>query len=77
MPASIGPLPLFLNGKPKEAIVHLTKLAPLEWLGELSDIAAAVAFLAGPDGSWISSQVLRANGGSSDRISELQMSLND
>jgi 3-oxoacyl-[acyl-carrier protein] reductase len=54
---------LFLDGKPKEAIDHLTKLAPLERLGEPSDIAAAVSFLAGPDGSWINGQVLRANGG--------------
>ena len=54
---------LFLDGKPKEAIDHLTRLAPLERLGEPSDIAAAVSFLAGPDGSWINGQVLRANGG--------------
>ena len=54
---------LFLDGKPKEAVDHLTKLAPLERLGEPSDIAAAVSFLAGPDGSWINGQVLRANGG--------------
>jgi 3-oxoacyl-[acyl-carrier protein] reductase len=54
---------LFLDGKPKEAIDHLTKLAPLERLGEPSDIAAAVSFRAGPDGSWINGQVLRANGG--------------
>jgi NAD(P)-dependent dehydrogenase (short-subunit alcohol dehydrogenase family) len=32
-------------------------------LGRPEDIAAAVAFLAGPDGSWINGQVLRANGG--------------
>jgi 3-oxoacyl-[acyl-carrier protein] reductase len=54
---------LFLDGKPKEVIDHLAKLAPLERLGEPSDIAAAVSFLAGPDGSWINGQVLRANGG--------------
>jgi 3-oxoacyl-[acyl-carrier protein] reductase len=54
---------LFLDGKPKEVIEHLKKLAPLERLGEPSDIAAAVSFLAGPDGSWINGQVLRANGG--------------
>jgi 3-oxoacyl-[acyl-carrier protein] reductase len=54
---------LFLDGKPKEVIEHLTKLAPLERLGEPADIAASVSFLAGPDGSWINGQVLRANGG--------------
>jgi 3-oxoacyl-[acyl-carrier protein] reductase len=54
---------LFLEGKPKEVIEHLKNLAPLERLGEPSDIAAAVSFLAGPDGSWINGQVLRANGG--------------
>jgi 3-oxoacyl-[acyl-carrier protein] reductase len=54
---------LFLKGKPKEVIEHLTKLAPLERLGEPRDIAAVVAFLASPDGGWINGQVLRANGG--------------
>jgi 3-oxoacyl-[acyl-carrier protein] reductase len=54
---------LFLDGKPKEMIEHLKKLAPLERLGEPADIATAVSFLAGPDGSWINGQVLRANGG--------------
>jgi 3-oxoacyl-[acyl-carrier protein] reductase len=44
-------------------IDHLSKLAPLERLGQPQDIAAAVAFLAGPDGAWINGQVLRANGG--------------
>jgi 3-oxoacyl-[acyl-carrier protein] reductase len=54
---------LFLDGKPQEVIERLKNLAPLERLGEPSDIAAAVSFLAGPDGSWINGQVLRANGG--------------
>jgi 3-oxoacyl-[acyl-carrier protein] reductase len=54
---------LFLDGKPKEMVDHLKNLAPLQRLGEPSDIAAAVSFLAGPDGSWINGQVLRANGG--------------
>jgi len=54
---------LFLNGKSEELIDHLAKLAPLERLGTPDDIAAAVAFLAGPDGGWINGQVLRANGG--------------
>jgi 3-oxoacyl-[acyl-carrier protein] reductase len=54
---------LFLDGKPQEAIDRLTKLSPLERLGTPADIAAAVAFLAGPDGAWINGQILRANGG--------------
>jgi 3-oxoacyl-[acyl-carrier protein] reductase len=54
---------LFLKGKPQEVINHLAKLAPLERLGQPADIAAAVAFLAGPDGAWINGQTLRANGG--------------
>jgi 3-oxoacyl-[acyl-carrier protein] reductase len=54
---------LFLDGKPRAVIDHLTKLAPLERLGQPEDIANTVAFLAGPDGAWINGQVLRANGG--------------
>jgi 3-oxoacyl-[acyl-carrier protein] reductase len=54
---------LFLEGKSPEAIAHLQRLAPLERLGTPADIAAVVAFLAGPDGAWVNGQVLRANGG--------------
>jgi 3-oxoacyl-[acyl-carrier protein] reductase len=64
---SVAPGPtatrLFLDGKPQEVIDRLSKLAPLERLGQPDDIAAAVAFLAGPDGAWINGQTLRANGG--------------
>ncbi len=64
---SVAPGPtatkLFLNGKPQSAIDHLARLAPLERLGQPEDIAAVVAFLAGPDGAWINGQTLRANGG--------------
>lgn len=54
---------LFLTGKSPEQIAELSKHAPLERFGKPEDIAAAVSFLAGPDGAWINSQVLRANGG--------------
>jgi 3-oxoacyl-[acyl-carrier protein] reductase len=64
---SVAPGPtatqLFLNGKPQELVDRLAKLAPLERLGQPEDIAAAVSFLAGPDGAWINGQTLRANGG--------------
>src|SRR4029077_20937179 len=54
---------LFLTGKTEAQIEQLSKLAPLERLGEPEDIASVVSFLAGPDGGWVNSQVLRANGG--------------
>jgi 3-oxoacyl-[acyl-carrier protein] reductase len=54
---------LFLKGKTPEQIAQLSKLAPLERLGQPEDIANVVSFLAGPDGSWVNAQILRANGG--------------
>lgn len=54
---------LFLKGKSQEVIDAFMKISPLERLGTPEDIAGTVAFLAGPDGSWINGQVLRANGG--------------
>lgn len=54
---------LFLNGKSDELIDRMARMNPLERLGTPEDIAAAVSFLAGPDGGWINGQVLRANGG--------------
>ena len=54
---------LFLNGKTAEMIERMRKMAPLERLGTPDDIAAAVAFLTGPDGRWVNGQTLRANGG--------------
>lgn len=54
---------LFFAGKTAEQIAHISQLAPLERLGTPEDIAAAVAFLAGPEGGWVNAQVLRVNGG--------------
>lgn len=54
---------LFLDGKAQDVVDRLAKLAPLERLGQPSDIAAVVSFLAGPDGAWVNGQTLRANGG--------------
>jgi 3-oxoacyl-[acyl-carrier protein] reductase len=44
-------------------IEEFKKLSPLERLGSPEDIANVVSFLAGPDGAWVNSQVLRTNGG--------------
>jgi 3-oxoacyl-[acyl-carrier protein] reductase len=54
---------LFLKGKTQAQIDELKKIPPLERLGQAEDIANVVSFLAGPDGGWVNSQVLRANGG--------------
>lgn len=54
---------LFLKGRPQEVIDSYARAAPLQRIGTPNDIAATVAFLASPDGSWINGQVIRANGG--------------
>ena len=54
--------PLFLDGKPQEAVDRLASMAPLERLGTPEDVAEVVAFLAGP-ARWVNGQVLLANGG--------------
>lgn len=54
---------LLTAGKTPEMLAMFAKGAPLERLGMPNDIARVVSFLAGPDGSWINAQVIRANGG--------------
>jgi 3-oxoacyl-[acyl-carrier protein] reductase len=54
---------MFLAGKTEEQIAQIVKQAPLERIGRPEEIAAAAAFLAGPDGAWVNSQVIRVNGG--------------
>jgi 3-oxoacyl-[acyl-carrier protein] reductase len=54
---------LFFNGKSDEQVAQIAKQAPLERIGEPDEIAAAVSFLAGPDGAWVNAQVMRVNGG--------------
>ena len=60
-----GPVPteLFLKGKSEERINELKNMPPLERLGQPEDIAGVVSFLAGPEGGWVNSQVIRVNGG--------------
>ena len=54
---------LFLKGKTETQIDQLSKLSPLERLGQPEDIANVVSFLTSPGGGWVNGQVLRANGG--------------
>ena len=49
---------LFLTGKTEAQIDQLSKLPPLERLGQAEDIANVVSFLAGPEGGWINAQVV-------------------
>src|SRR5258708_4260660 len=53
---------LFLNGKTTEHIAQLSKLAPLERLGQPEDIADVVSFLAGPDGISVNAPIFLATG---------------
>lgn len=54
---------LFLKGKSEQMVETIIKMAPLERLGQPTDIAAAVSVLAGPDGGWINGQTIFVNGG--------------
>lgn len=54
---------LFLDGKSPAAIEAFARLAPLERIGTPEEIAAAVAFLVGPEGGWVNGQTIHANGG--------------
>jgi 3-oxoacyl-[acyl-carrier protein] reductase len=54
---------LFLQGKDQAALERLANAVPLERLGQPSDIAEAIAFLAGPAGRWVNGQNIRINGG--------------
>ncbi|WP_238006535.1 SDR family oxidoreductase [Dactylosporangium sp. AC04546] len=46
-----------------EALAQTATLTALQRLGQPDDIAAVVAFLAGPDAQWITGQNIRATGG--------------
>ncbi len=51
------------NDLPAERRAQLMKEIPLGRVGKPEEVAAAVAFLAGPGGAYITGQVLRVNGG--------------
>jgi 3-oxoacyl-[acyl-carrier protein] reductase len=48
---------------PPEALARAAAATALQRLGQPDDIAAVVAFLAGPDARWITGQNIRATGG--------------
>lgn len=54
---------LLRGTNPPEALETVAGMTPLRRLGQPSDVADVVAFLAGPDGRWITGQNIRATGG--------------
>ncbi|XVQ14203.1 SDR family oxidoreductase [Spirillospora sp. CA-255316] len=54
---------LLRASNPPEVLEQSAALTALRRLGQPTDIAAVVAFLAGPDSQWITGQNLRATGG--------------
>lgn len=54
---------LFMTGKSEALVKTIVGMNPFGRLGQPEDIARVVSFLAGSDSSWVSGQVIRANGG--------------
>jgi 3-oxoacyl-[acyl-carrier protein] reductase len=54
---------LMRSNNPPEALEMLLTWTPLGRIGEPADVADVVAFLAGPDGRWLTGQNLHASGG--------------
>lgn len=54
---------LFRTGKTETQLAAIAGMNPFGRLGTPDDIAAVVAFLAGPESGWVNGQVIRANGG--------------
>lgn len=54
---------LLMAGQSEESIQSLVSAIPLGRLGEPSDIAGIVSFLASADSGWVNGQVIKANGG--------------
>jgi 3-oxoacyl-[acyl-carrier protein] reductase len=54
---------LLRSTNPPEALEQISTLTTLGRLGRPTDIADVVAFLVGPDGGWLTGQIIHASGG--------------
>jgi 3-oxoacyl-[acyl-carrier protein] reductase len=54
---------LFMEGKSEAMVKAIAAQSPFNRLGDPAEIANVVAFLASPEGAWVSGQVVGANGG--------------
>jgi NAD(P)-dependent dehydrogenase (short-subunit alcohol dehydrogenase family) len=50
--------------KSEEGAQNAFAIQALKRVGQPGDIASVVAFLAGPDGAWVSGEIIEAAGGS-------------
>jgi 3-oxoacyl-[acyl-carrier protein] reductase len=53
----------YRDGKGADFLAGVEKLSAFGRLGRPEEIAAVVAWLAGPDAGWVTGQIIRANGG--------------
>lgn len=54
---------LFFQGKSDEVVNRIASSNPFNRIGRPEEIAKAIAYFAGADGSWVNGQILRVNGG--------------
>ncbi|MEI9982315.1 MAG: SDR family oxidoreductase [Aliidongia sp.] len=54
---------MFSASRTEAQLAEMARMSPLDRLGTPAEIAAVVALLVGPDGAWVTGQVLRTYGG--------------
>lgn len=53
---------LFYHGKSEQVLNMINNQSPFQRVGTPEEIAGVVAFLSGPDSTWVSGQTYRVNG---------------